>query len=120
MGVLGVVPGRGIAGRQFLAVEADVRSGQSTAVEILPRTVALTDQSIGSLNARREAVARLHRPRRTGDASSVGIEARQAQAHRRDATLAEKENNPTPEPTPKVTRVSIGARANAREPNGPS
>jgi hypothetical protein len=79
------------ADRRVRELESTLRPFQANASSILPEEVALIDQKIGALNARLEALERLHGPLQTRDALSAEIDALQAEVHRLEASLAAKE-----------------------------
>jgi predicted nucleic acid-binding Zn-ribbon protein len=79
------------ADRQLRQIELALRPFQAVASAILPAEVALTDQKIGSLNARFDVLQRLYQPLQTRDSLSSDIDALQAEVRRLEGVLAAKD-----------------------------
>lgn len=74
-------------------LEATLRPFQASASGMVPEEIALTDQKIGALNARLEALQRLHGPLEIRDRLTAQIEALQTAQKRLEAAVASKEEN---------------------------
>jgi hypothetical protein len=79
------------ADQEARALEATLRPFQASASGIVPEEIALIDQKIGSLNARLEALHRLHGPLETRDRLTAEIDALQGKLRRLETEVSAKE-----------------------------
>jgi chromosome segregation ATPase len=96
------------ADREVRELEATLRPFQASASGIVPEEIALTDQKIGALNARLQALQRLYGPLEIRDKLSAQIEALQVEQRRLEATVSQKDDLP-PQRWTRVTAYAAAA-----------
>lgn len=82
-----------LAQRDLDSVEVALRPFQAQASQLLPESVALIDQQVGALGARKQALNRLYEPLKTRDAYTHQIDQLRREISQLEARTAENEEN---------------------------